>query len=112
MHKPISWPALAFVCMVIVIAFFSYRGWMLGQIEEMNEKETVLTVSLARLNAESNDKQDEIERVGTDADIEAKARANYGYMKEGELRFKFNNPEALDEYTDEEKLILEQELTP
>ena len=53
-----------------------------------------------------------ISRAGTDADIEEKARAEYGYMKEGELRFEFTNPALLDEYTDEETEILKRELTP
>ncbi len=109
MHKPISWWTVALVCVVIAAGMLSYRGWMLEQIDELHERETAYTVSLARLNADSNDLRMDIEHAGTESDIEEKARIEHGYMKEGELRFAFDNAEALDDYTAREQLIYEKE---
>ena len=112
MQKPVRWSLLTLVCAVMLIAFFSYRNWIHEEIGELEQQTAALTVTLSRMRAETTELEEAIERVGTDADIEEKARAQYGFMKDGELRFEVNNPEMLDAYTEEEKLILSQELGP
>ena len=112
MRKPISWALVIVACAALMIAVLSYRNWIEEQIVRLDGEETTLTVTLAQRRAETEELRLTITRAGTDADIEEKARAEYGYMKEGELRFEFTNPALLDEYTDEETEILKRELTP
>ena len=98
MRKPISWALVVVCCAALMIAVLSYRNWIEEQIVLLGGEEATLTVTLSQRRA--------------DADIEEKARSEYGYMKEGELRFEFTNPELLDAYTDEEMAILQREISP
>lgn len=112
MRKPISWALVVVCCAALMIAVLSYRNWIEEQIVLLGGEEATLTVTLSQRRAESEELRLQIKRAGTDADIEEKARSEYGYMKEGELRFEFTNPELLDAYTDEEMAILQREISP
>lgn len=109
MRKPISWALVVVCCAALMIAVLSYRNWIEEQIVLLGGEEATLTVTLSQRRAESEELRLQIKRAGTDADIEEKARSEYGYMKEGELRFAFDNAEALDDYTAREQLIYEKE---
>ena len=112
MRKPLSWGLVIFACAVLIFVMLSYRNWVEEETARLRGDEASLTVELSRRRAESEELRLSISRAGTDADIEEKARSEYGYMKEGELRFEFTNPELLDVYTEDEMNIYQREISP
>ena len=57
--------------------------------------------------------ENELARVGTDGYVENEARGRYDYVREGELRFEFSDPDKLDNYTEAEwEIIMDEGLYP
>ena len=51
--------------------------------------------------------------MGTDGYVENEARERYDYVREGEVRFVFSDPEKLTYYTEDEwEIIMDEELYP
>ena len=50
------------------------------------------------------------QRVGSDGDVENAARENYGFIRNGEIVFAFENPELLRGYTEEEYQTIMDEM--
>ena len=76
--------------------------------QRLLEEETTLRINLADVTAQGNSLDEQIARVGTNSYVESRARQDYQYIKPGELRFEFVNPEELYAYTEEEARIRQE----
>lgn len=104
----VRWKALGVICAVVLAVFaWNYIG-LQGQISEAEAERRQLEAQLAQLRLQQSDLKVKIERVGSPSSVESAARG-YGYVKEGELCFEILNPEALDNYTEEECQIIMDE---
>lgn len=110
MQKTMRWGRLLFVCVTALTVFLVARGRVNGTMAELSAQETALRVTLSELKEDGLDLERQISQVGTKSYVESRARADYQFIKPGELRFEFVNPEALYEYSDEEKRILREEM--
>ncbi|MDO4483897.1 MAG: septum formation initiator family protein [Clostridia bacterium] len=102
MHQTMRWGKLILVCIVMLL----FAVWVIGSINSatrsLEEEKNALTIQANDLKNEQAELELQISQVGNEKYIEAKAREDYQFLKEGELRFEFVNPQALYEYTEEE----------
>lgn len=109
-RKVISWPLLAVIVVVIFVAFFvlmNRRSTFRSRLQETHARQEAeinsLSEGLASLNIQ-------LQRMGTDGFVENEAREKYDFIKQGEIRFVFTNPDALSDYTQEEMQIIMEEM--
>lgn len=110
MQKRVGWVLVILVALVLTVAAVSYTNWLKESKRELEMQETAMTISLSRLRAETDDLNNQIAKVGSSEYVEKIARAEYHFLRDGELRFSFTNEEMLDVYTEEEQAILDEEL--
>lgn len=108
-HRMMPWRGLIFiaVCFLAVFAVGMYgvltsRSAMEEQYAQQQERIVAMEQEVAAL-------ENELARVGTDGYVENEARGRYDYVREGELRFEFSDPDKLDHYTEEEWQIIMDE---
>lgn len=110
MQKTMRWGKLLFVCVAALVVFLVARDKVNTTTEELAAQETALRVTLSELKDEALALERQIGQVGTKSYVESRAREDYQFIKEGELRFEFVNPEELYEYSDEERRIRQEEM--
>lgn len=112
-HKTITWRGMIFISAVFLGIFavamygvLSSRSAMEAQYAQRQERIVVMEQEVAAL-------KNELARVGTDGYVENEARERYNYVREGELRFEFADPDRLNHYTEEEwNVIMDEGLYP
>ena len=109
MHKNMGWGKLFFLCALAGIVFLFGQGKIRDRIAELNQEETYLSMELADVRDDAEEVKRQIAMVGTDVQIMSEAREKYDFINPGEMRFAFSNPGALDDYTEEERRILNYE---
>lgn len=110
MHKNMRWGKLIFLCVVLLVAFFVGQNKIRQRIEDLSGEETALRIELSNLREEETEISRQIDMVGTDVYVMSVARAEYNYLKPGELCFEYVNPQALSAYTEAERQILNREM--
>lgn len=109
MQQTMRWSSLIIMMLVLFGIFFFFQNKISAKTLDLEEQETTLRVNLSSILDKNLSLQDEIANVGSEYYIESKARAEYQFVKPGELSFSFTNPAALYEYSEEEIAILQQE---
>jgi cell division protein FtsB len=108
MQDTMRWGKIVLICALALTVFFVVRGQLTSAQQSMSEQETALRIQQADLNEEQVSLEAQIAQVGTDSYVETRAREDYQFIKPGELRFEFENPEELYAYSDEEAQIREE----
>lgn len=111
MDKRMNWQGFLALTAIIVTAFIVGMMLIGNQLDRNREKSTALQLALNHAYEGNSELMAELELVGTTGFIETSARRDLNYIKPGELRFEFVNPEALYAYTAEELEILMEEMT-
>lgn len=112
MHKHMRWGKLIFLCMALLVAFFVGQNQIRRRIDELNSEEIGLRFELSNLREEETELNRQIEMVGTDVYVISVARSDaYNFVKPGEMRFEYENPGALKEYSAQEREILNYEMS-
>ncbi len=93
----------------ILTVFLALFLLLRGQVQQNREQETALRVTLGRLEQQNGEMTLQLSQVGTEDYIVTSAMTNFAFMNKNDLRFQFNNPEALYAYTEEELKILMDE---
>ena len=109
MHRTMTVKGFLVILSVILAVFLCLHLIMRGDLSRKAEEEA-LQLALAELQEEEKDLKNQLNLVGTDSYIISSARENYAFLKEGEIRFEFSNPEALYSYSEEELRILVDEV--
>lgn len=87
------------VFLVLLVGVTNSRNAMEAEYAERQATIVVMEREVAALRSE-------LERVGTDGYVENEARTRYGYVRNGEIRFEFADPDKLGNYTEEEWAII------
>lgn len=111
MHKQMSWAKLVFLCVVVIIAFVVGQNRIRARIGELTEEETGLHLQLSDLRNDGAEVDRQIAMVGSDVQIMSEARDKYDFLRPGEMRFSFVNPDELKLYSDEQRAILNYEMS-
>ena len=109
----VSWYLV--IVLVIVLAGVFIAGMVINQRQRtrLAEQEATLQMALSRREEQQLSLQQKIDNIGSKSYIETRARADYAYLKPGELRFEVVNSDQLDNYTDEEwQVILDEMAMP
>lgn len=110
-NKIMPWRGLIIIAGAFLLIFavtlggvLRSRSAMQAQYEQQQQAIVVMEQQVAAL-------RNELSRVGTDAYVENEARTRYDYVRVGEIRFEFSDPDLLDNYTTEEwDIIMDEQL--
>ena len=109
-RRYISWRGMALGMTLLLILFFAARHWINADIEGLQAEENALQLKVNMLEADLADLQLELERVGSEGYVENEAREHYGFIRNGEIVFAFEDPDLLRGYTEEEYQIIMDEM--
>ncbi len=108
-RKVISWRGMAVITMAFLVVFgialfgvLSSRHAMQQQFQQQQSQIVDMELNVSELKSE-------LARVGTDGYVENEAREKYDYIKSGEMRFEFSDPQKLQNYTEDEWQIIVDE---
>lgn len=108
MQNTMRWGKIVLCGALALTLFLVWNGRLKEERQRLLEEETTLRINLADVTAQGNSLDEQIARVGTNSYVESRARQDYQYIKPGELRFEFVNPEELYAYTEEEARIRQE----
>ena len=109
-RRYISWRGMALAFVLLVILFCAALYWVRADIARHRAQDTTLQLKVNVMEMNYADLQLQLQRVGSEGYVENEARENYGYIRNGEIVFKFEDPELLKGYTEEEYQIIMDEL--
>ena len=109
-RRYISWVGMALAAVMLLILFGVSMHWVRSDIKRLNAQDTTLQLKVNLMEMDYADLQLELQRVGSEGYVENEARENYGFIRDGEIIFAFEDPEVLKGYTEEEYQIIMDEL--
>lgn len=109
-RRYISWRGMALGAALLVILFAVSVHWVRKDIQRLQAQEATLQLRVNVMEMDYAGLKLELQRVGSEGYVENAARENYGFIKEGEIIFAFQNPDALKGYTAEEYQIIMDEM--
>ncbi len=109
-RRYLSWRFMALMGILLVLGFCAAMHWVRADIRELEAAKTTLQLRVNIMDMELADLQDQLKRMGSDGYVENEARENYGFIREGEIIFAFEDPDVLKGYTEEEYRIIMEEL--
>ena len=110
MQKVMNRKGFLLILGIMGILFLTFYLILNSQLNQRRDQENALRVSLTRLEETNKELNNRLNLVGTEDYIVSSARSDYAYMNKNDLRFEFENPEALYAYTEEELKILMDEM--
>ena len=110
MRRTMTVKGFLVILSLILAVFLSLHLLMKGDLHRKAEQEEALRQALAELQEEEKDLKNQLSIVGTNEFIVSSAMKNYDFVKDGDIRFEFSNPEALYTYSEEELRILVDEM--
>lgn len=109
-RKVIRWKPILLLLAVLVVAFCVIMAQARERLNALQLQSEQLQQTYAALDQENRELNQTLKYVATDVYVEEVARSEYGYVREGEIRFRFNSLDDLKGYTAEELLALMEEL--
>ena len=109
-HRKITWTWAALVLVFVICLSILQVSAVTRKLPELQSEKTDLMQRLSWVESEHNELSERLENLDSKASIEAIARSDYEYVKQGEIRFVVTNPEELDRYTEEETQNLLNEM--
>ena len=109
-RRYISWKGMALISVLLVILFCVSLHWVRADIARLEAQDTTLQLKVNVMEMNYADLQLELQRVGSEGYVENEARENYGFIRNGEIVFAFEDPDMLRGYTEEECQIIMDEM--
>ena len=109
-RKYISWRVMALITAAMLLLFGVGMHFLHANLTRLQAQDEALKAQVTLLQSDLEALQNQLQRVGTDGYVETAARETYGYIREGEIIFAFEHPEALKGYTEEEYQIVLNEM--
>jgi len=110
-RKVISWRGMAVFAAILVAIFGVTMYGVLRSRHAMQEQYALQHQQIVSMELDVSELKNELARVGTDGYVENEAREKYDYVKAGEMRFEFSDPQKLQNYTAAEwQVILDEKL--
>ncbi len=105
-----SWGFMALIAVLMIAGFCAAMVWVRQDIERLQAQDATLQMRVNVMDMEYADLALELQRVGSEGYVENEARENYGFIRQGEIIFAFEDPDVLKGYTEEEYQIIMDEL--
>ena len=106
----ITWPVVVLSALMLLGILVYGLSLNSANRRAINDREANLQYTLSRKEETQLSLAQQVENIGSKSYIESHARTDYGYLKEGEIRFEVVNAEVLDNYTEEEWQVILDEL--
>ena len=106
----ISWRSMVLGIVVLLLLFCTALYWIQNDIGHLQAEDAALQLKVNMVEADYEALQLELSRVGSDGYVENIAREDFGFIKDGEILFAFDDPKKLKNYTEEEYQIIMDEL--
>ncbi|MBR4081385.1 MAG: septum formation initiator family protein [Clostridia bacterium] len=106
----ISWKGMALGALLLIVLFCVALHWVRSNIDSLQTRDTTLQQTVNVMEMDYADLLLQLQRVGSEGYVENAARETYGYIRKGEIVFRFENPELLKGYTQEEYQIIMDEM--
>ncbi len=110
MQKTMNLKGFVTILGIAVVVFLVLHIMLQNSLSKKTEKEKDLEVTLTRLEETNRGLKNQLERVGTEEYIVSSAIQDYSFMNKKDIKFEFDNPEALYAYSEQEIQILMDEL--
>lgn len=109
-RRYISWKGMVLASVLLVALFCVSLYWVKADIAKLQAQDATLQLKVNVMEMNYADLQLELQRVGSEGYVENAARENYGFIRNGEIVFAFENPELLRGYTEEEYQTIMDEM--
>ncbi len=109
-RKYVSWRGMAAGAVMMLILFGVGMYLVRADLKELQAQDNHLQLQVELMQLDRDDLKQQLARVGSDGYVENQARQNYGYTKENEIIFAFEDPSVLRGYTEEEYQIIMDEM--
>ena len=110
MRKAMNFRSFFWALGILCALFLGLFLILSGKLNEKQQQENALRMTLNRLEEENKEIEAELKLVDTEDYVVTSAMTNYAFMNKNDLRFQFTNPEALYAYTESELKIMMDEL--
>lgn len=111
MNKTMNLKGFVVILGIALVIFLTFHLILQNSLGQKTDREKELQVTLTALEEENRNLTARMNVVGTDDYIVSSAIQNYSFMNKNDIRFEFENPEALYAYSEEEIRILMDEMT-
>ena len=108
-RKIISWRGMAVIVLAFLVVFGIALYGVLSSRRAMQQQFREQQGQIVDMELNVSELKNELARVGTEGYVENEAREKYDYIKSGELRFEFADPQKLQNYTEDEWQIIVDE---
>lgn len=109
-RRYISWGGMALGAVLLLVLFGVSMHWVRGEITKLEAQNNTLQMQVSLMEMDYADLLLDLQRVGSDGYVENIARNKLDYIRQGEIVFAFENPDALKGYTEEECQIIMDEM--
>ncbi len=109
-RKVFRWKPLLLLLAVLLVVFYVIMAQSRQQLAELSTESNMLQQTHADLDQDNKTLRKTLEYVATDAYVEEVARSEFGYLRDGEIRFRFSSIDVLRGYTAQEYQLLTEEL--
>ncbi|MBQ2954190.1 MAG: septum formation initiator family protein [Clostridia bacterium] len=109
--KVLTWRGMLIIAGAFAAVFFVALFGVISSRHAMEAQYLQQQQTIVEMERQVAELRNELDRVGTDGYVENEARTRYDYVRNGEIRFEFSDPETLSYYTKAEwEIIMDEEL--
>ena len=105
-----SWKFMIILAVLVLILFCSALLWLNSDIRTLQAEDDKLRQDILDKSMELANLNLKLDRMNTEGYVENEAREKLDFIREGEIVFAFEDPEALKGYTYEEYQIIMDEM--
>ena len=109
-RRYLSWKLMIILAVLMLILFSAAMIWVNKDIQVLQSTAEDKRQEAMNKSAELEELNLELLRMGTEGYVENEAREKLDFIREGEIVFAFENPDALKGYTLEEYQIIMDEM--
>lgn len=109
-RRYLSWKLMIILAVLMLILFSAAMIWVNKDIQALQSTAEDKRQEAMNKSAELEELNLELLRMGTEGYVENEAREKLDFIREGEIVFAFENPDALKGYTLEEYQIIMDEM--
>lgn len=111
MNRTMNLKGFALILGTALVIFLTFHLILQNSLNEKTGREKELQVKLTALEEQNKNLNARLNVVGTNEYIVSSAIQNYSFMNKNDIRFEFENPEALYAYSEQEIRVLMDEMT-
>ena len=110
MYRQMNWKGFIVIMAVILAIFLPLHFAMKGKLDTQEARRTAGNAQLIQLEEKNQQLLRQLEIVGTDEYIAQSAIQRYNFVRDNDIVFVIDDPDALDCYTEDEISLLVREM--